>query len=55
MTEALAYAAVHAKRYATAYYELRQVMKYLGVESHLVDSVMVPLGLSFDFREDPLG
>ncbi len=40
---------------ATAYYELRQVMKYLGIESHLVDSVMAPLGLSFDFLKDPRG
>ncbi|HNA28117.1 MAG TPA: hypothetical protein PLI01_15030 [Nitrospira sp.] len=55
MTEALAYGAAHAQRYDTAYYEFRQVMKYLGVGSYPFDSMMERLGLSFDFREDPLG
>ena len=50
--EALAYAAAHAQRYDTAYYEFRQVMKYLGVGSYLLDSMMERSGLSCDFRED---
>ena len=55
VTEALAHAAAHAQRYDTAYREFRQVMKYLGVRSYLLDSMMERSGLSCDFREDSRG